>query len=482
MNRLNYLPRHLSVKSPIFACAALLLLSLTTAFADDSQLMRISQDPYPADLAQHATEVEPVLVARGDTIVSAFQVGRFTGVGADNIGWATSLDAGKTWRRGFLRGTTPVAGGTWPAVSLPTIAYDQKHKTYLIAMMPFDDNGDGRGILVSRSTDGLQWAAPIVAASTAGANGHWFTCDNTTSSPHYGNCYDAYLDYSGNNSYVNALVVSKDGGRTWSAPVSSPDQAAGLPTSIAIQPNGHFVVLGRGGGITGDQQYAIPSIDGGHTLQQTAVITTQQFDYPWMRADPNISSAVDASGTIYAVFPDCRFRANCSDPGCRFEATTSFCATNDLVLTTSRNGVDWSPLKRIPVDRITSTVDHVITGLAVLSSGKDSAHTKLALTYYFLPNGNLPDGTTCDYTNCLIRAGYIASPDGGRSWTEPTKIGGPMAQEWLAFTYAGEMVADYISAVFVNGKPFSAFAIAHKPDPISGLFDEAIYGVQLSEE
>jgi hypothetical protein len=57
-----------------------------------------------------------------------------------------------------------------------------------------------------------------------------------------------------------------------------------------------------------------------------------------------------------------------------------------------------------------------------------------------------------------------------------------MAQEWLAFTYAGEMVADYISAVFVNGKPFSAFAIAHEPDPISGLFDEAIYGVQLSEE
>jgi hypothetical protein len=481
MNRSNYLSRHLSVKSSIFACTTLLLLRLTTALADDAHQVQISLDPYPADLAQHATEVEPVLVAQGDTIVSAFQVGRFTGAGADNTGWATSLDAGKTWRRGFLRGTTPVAGGTWPAVSLPTIAYDKKHKTYLIAMMPFDVNADGRGILISRSTDGLQWGAPIVAASTAGANGHWLACDNTASSPYYGNCYDAYFDYSGNNSYVNALVVSKDGGRTWSAPISSPDQYAGLPTSIAIQPNGHFVVLGRSGGITGDQEYAIPSIDGGHTLQQTAVITTQQFDYTWMRADPNISSAVDSSGIIYVVFPDCRFRANCSDPACRFEPTTSFCATNDLVLTTSRNGVDWSPLKRIPVDRITSTVDHVITGLAALSSGRDSAHTKLALTYYFLPNGNLPDGTTCDYTNCVIRAGYIASPDGGRSWTESTKIGAPMAQGWLAFTYAGEMVADYISAVFVNGKPYGAFAIAHAPDPISGLFDEAIYGIQLSD-
>jgi hypothetical protein len=48
----------------------------------------------------------------------------------------------------------------------------------------------------------------------------WFACDNTASSPCYGNCCDAFLDYSAGTSFVNALVVSKDGGRTWSAPVS----------------------------------------------------------------------------------------------------------------------------------------------------------------------------------------------------------------------------------------------------------------------
>jgi hypothetical protein len=461
--------------------AALLLSVFLVSSADERDLIKVSHDPYTDPAAQHATEVEPVMVVHEDTIVTAFQVGRFIGAGADNIGWATSKDGGRTWRHGFLTGTTSVVGGAWPAISLPTIVFDRKHKTYLIAMMPFDENGDGRGILVSRSVDGLHWSAPATAAASDGENGHWFACDNSAESPHYGNCYDAYLDYSSGTAAVNALVVSKDGGLTWSAPVSSPDQTAGLPTSIAIQPNGHFVVLGRTGGPNGDQAYAIPSFDGGLSLQATVDITTHQFDFPWLRADPDLSSAVDSHGTIYVVFPDCRFRANCSDPGCRFAPTTSFCATNDLVLTTSQDGVNWSALKRIPIDRVTSSVDHVITGLGLLNDGDDRTGTKLALTYYFLPNGNLRDGTTCTSSTCLVSAGFISSDDSGRSWHEAHKIAGPMAQSWLVPTFAGEMVADYISAVFVDGKPYGAFAIAQPPNSKTGQFDEAIYATKLPE-
>jgi hypothetical protein len=264
--------------------------------------------------------------------------------------------------------------------------------------------------------------------------------------------------------------------------VLSPDVSAGLPTSIAIQPNGHLVVLGRSGGPNGDQHYAIPSIDGGRTLQRTVSITTQQFDYPWLRADPDLSSAVDAHGTIYVVFPDCRFRANCSDPGCRFEPTTSFCAPNDLLLTTSRNGVDWTAPARIPIDTLASSTDHFITGLGVLS-GNDPTHDRLALTYFFERNANLPDGTTCDFTNCLVSAGFISSADGGRSWQHAHKVAGPMPEGSLVPTFAGEMVADYISAIFVHGKPFGAFALAARPpDPSTGLFDEAIYAVDLADD
>jgi hypothetical protein len=468
--------------------SAILILCFSVARADGEDLVQVSQDPYTDPLAQHATEVEPVMVANGDTIVTAFQVGRFEGVGSDNIGWATSTNAGRSWKHGFLTGTTPVAGGTWAAVSLPVIAYDRKHKKYLISMMPFDDQQNGRGVLVSRSSDGLNWSQPVVAASSLSTDGHWLACDNSTDSPFYGNCYDAFLDFSSGTASLNNLVTSNDGGLTWGTQVSSPDQLAGLVTSIAIQPNGNLVVLGRNGGPDGTQEYAIPSVDGGATLQATANITTNLFDFPFMRADPSPSSGVDSHGTIYVVFPDCRFRNGCVDPfdvsGCRFTPGSTSCPTNDLVLTKSTDGVNWSEPERIPIDPVTSNTDHFITGLGVLSepdedhrSHSDGVHTKLALTYYFLPNGG-----TCIQATCRVDAGFIFSDDGGRSWNDATKIAGPMLETSLVPTFAGEMVADYISAVFVDGKPYSAFAIAHPPNRKTGRFDEAIYAVKLPKD
>ena len=81
------------------------------------------------------------------------------------------------------------------------------------------------------------------------------------------------------------------------------------------------MVLGRNGGPNGDQEYAIRSVDGGQALEATADIATIFFIYPFMRADPSLTSGVDADGNIYVVFPDCRFRSNCSDSiavsGCR---------------------------------------------------------------------------------------------------------------------------------------------------------------------
>src|ERR1700730_243798 len=72
------------------------------AWADETDLVRISHDPYTDPLAVHATEVEPLMVADGDSIVTSIQVVRFFSTGADNTGWATSKDGGKTWKHGFL--------------------------------------------------------------------------------------------------------------------------------------------------------------------------------------------------------------------------------------------------------------------------------------------------------------------------------------------------------------------------------------------
>jgi hypothetical protein len=462
----------------MFATVAISATLSSRLHADDFGPVKISQDPYTDPAAQHRTEVGPSMVAHGDTIVSAFQVGRFQGTGSDNIGWATSRDAGKSWQHGFLSGTTTLVGGPWPAVSLAVAAFDEKHKTYLIAMMPFDSGGNGRGITISRSEDAMHWSAPITAATSAGTNGHWLACDNSRESPFYGNCYDAYLDYTSPTANYNVLVVSKDGGKTWSAPVLSPDTLAGLPTSLAVQPNGNFVVLGRNAGPNGDQQYAIPSANGGATLEPSVYITTQQFDYPYLRSDPILSSAVDGDGVIYVVFPDCRFK-----PGCPFVLFP----TNDLVMTTSTDGTHWSTIQRIPIDPVTSSVDHVIPGLGAFSGdrefggdegygGSHESRTKLALTFYSIDNGTL-----CVPANCDLNAAYISSDDGGKSWHKAHKIAGPMMQTWLASTYAGQMVSDYLTVAFVHGQPFGTFALARAPNAQTGELDEAIYATPLPD-
>src|SRR5580700_12273286 len=60
-------------------------------------LTQISSDPFTIGPGQHATQVEPHMLANGTTLVSAFQTGRIAPGGATAIGWATSTDGGSTW-------------------------------------------------------------------------------------------------------------------------------------------------------------------------------------------------------------------------------------------------------------------------------------------------------------------------------------------------------------------------------------------------
>src|SRR3989442_8320823 len=126
-------------------------------------IVQISTDPYTNTTSQHQTEVEPDTFSFGSTIVSAFQVGRFPDShgGSSNIGWATSTNNGATWKHGFLPGITVYAGGTFPRTTDPAVAYDAKHKVWLIASMGLFLTG--AEMLVSRSTNGgLTWRKPVL--------------------------------------------------------------------------------------------------------------------------------------------------------------------------------------------------------------------------------------------------------------------------------------------------------------------------------
>src|SRR5579871_849170 len=136
MNRIRYGSRNLP---SLFAGLAALGLCLATAHAQVT-LTQISSDPFTVGPGQHATEVEPHMLANGTTLVAAFQTGRIVPGGATAIGWATSTDGGNTWSHGFLPAlTSGNGGGPYSAASDPAVAFDAKHDVWMIASLPLSN-------------------------------------------------------------------------------------------------------------------------------------------------------------------------------------------------------------------------------------------------------------------------------------------------------------------------------------------------------
>ena len=394
------------------------LFSFHHAFAASSsvQIKQLSSDPYTNKGSQHKTEVEPDTYSFGTTIVAAFQAGRFySGGGSSNIGWATSTDQGTTWKNGFLSGITKFAGGTYQRASDAAVAYDAAHSTWLISSLALSTrNGAvvGVAVLVSRSTDGgLTWGKPIVVAA-AGSNDNfdkeWVVCDETVSSPYYGHCYIEW-----DNTNLNGRIqmsTSTDGGLTWGSAKSPQNQNfSALGGQPLVQPGGTVIVPIYGTDLSTniDHIYAYTSTNGGSSWNDPVVVSpvTYHIQQATYRGGSLPSAEIDAAGTVYVVWADCRFITNCS--------------ADDIVMSTSSDGVTWTAVQRIPIDPVTSGVDHFTAGIAVdKNTAGSTAH--LALAFYYFPN------TNCTNATCQLYAGYVSSVNGGASWSSNVPLAGPM--------------------------------------------------------
>jgi hypothetical protein len=149
-------------------------------------LAQISSDSFTVAPGQHATEVEPHMISNGTTMVAAFQVGRIAPGGATSIGWATSTDGGATWTRGSLPGLTKGEGsGPYDAASDPVVAYDAKHNVWMIASLPVSSTSLTPAVVVSRSSDGVNWGNPVsVDPTSVSSDKNWIACDSWPNSPH----------------------------------------------------------------------------------------------------------------------------------------------------------------------------------------------------------------------------------------------------------------------------------------------------------
>jgi len=387
---------------------------------------RIARDTTSVAGAQHRTIVEPDSGAFGKTVVTAFQVGRVRGGGAGTIGWASSLDSGRTWRSGVLPGIGHASD--------PTVAFDAVHAVWLVVTLGIT-NGP-TSLDVSRSSNGRTWSSPAhaVSAPASAFDKEWIACDNAAASPRRGTCYVAYTDLVTERI---AVISSSDGGITWSSPAPvgpRGDVVDGLPATL---PDGALVIAW----LDGLSVLAARSTNGGSSFEAPVTVAEMSArSVPGLRAPPLPALDVDRSGRLLLVWPDCRFRAGCF--------------ANDIVLSTSADGVSWSAPARVT----TGSGNYSTPGL-----GTDSVTNGIVVSAQVVPSGGC----------CTVGMAATVSRDGSR-WLPTRRLDArTMSFDWLPVAENASFLGDYLAASWVGGRPLAIVPIASRPR--AGRFDQSLY-------
>ncbi len=415
---------------------------LTDRVAADCELVsrRLSRDIYGNREGQHETQVEPDSFTFGRTTVAVFQTGRRFAGASSNIAFATSRDDGATWRGGELPGITALAPrpGSATAASDPVVAYDAAHGVWLASSLALFEP---TRLTINRSPGGLTWSDPIDAASANIAGGiaydkQWLACDNGATSPFRGRCYLAYSDFVRGGL---SLQTSSDGGLTWSQPVSVAPLAL-VGAFPAIQPDGTLVILYKTGTRAREEMDAVRSRDGGASLEPPVRVSPIDAFVVGLRLPVLPSVDIDRNGRIWVAWHDCSLRRNCLG--------------NDVVVSTSMDGIAWTPTRRITNGAIA----------AIPAIAADPMSGRLAILYYAVR----PAG---------IDAELVESRDAGATWSAPRRLSAQtMQRAWSPETTQGRMLADYISVSYAAGRPLAVWALAS--EPIASELRQAIFAIR----
>jgi hypothetical protein len=147
------------------------------------------------DYVQPDTQIEPSVAvnpANPANVVSVYQEGRIADGGDATNGFATSFDGGKTWTSGELPGLTTfkTQGGVFERASDAVVAFGPNNTAYANSLV-FDMEGGGglrSGMAVNVSKDGGRtWSAPVIFQDDrlGGLNDkNWIVVDNSDAPGH----------------------------------------------------------------------------------------------------------------------------------------------------------------------------------------------------------------------------------------------------------------------------------------------------------
>jgi hypothetical protein len=417
------------------------------------------------DYVQPDTQIEPSIAANPanpKNVVTVYQEGRIADGGDATNGFATSFDGGKSWVKGELPGLTayPGQGGVFERASDAVVAFGPGNVVYANSLV-FDfnnNNGLRSGIAVNVSKDGgLHWSAPVFIQDDVfgGLNDkNWIAVDMSDAPGHHkGRVYavwdrvapvlydycdhdcDRLANWLPNVQTIPGLifagqglgaypVVTKDGGLaivmnalTGGVPVPSG------PDELDIQP-GTDELVSIAAPAAGSTPYPAPLA----FLPPVDIASNQSAGVPAQRAGSLPAAAADpASGTIYAVWEDSRYRTD---------------KTNDAVMSRSFNGgLSWTLPQRINPGSTTDHVDHYNVTVAVGAGGR--VHVA------YRQRDESGKGPLYAPT---IDTYYQESTNGGNSFTAPLKVDRtPSNPYYDAFSRDGSFEGDYNQIASTGG-------------------------------
>jgi hypothetical protein len=205
-----------------------------------------------------------------------------------------------------------------------------------------------------------------------------------------------------------------------------------------IRPTGELVVVFLWGTA---RVAASVSTDGGASFGSPAVVSdVQARTVRGLRVFPLPSADVDSSGRIWVVWHDCRFSAGC--------------ATNDVVIATSPDGLSWTG-----PTAVTSGRNGVLPAIGI-----QPQTGRLAIAYYTTRAAG-------------IDAELVESRAGGTGFGPPRRLSAQtMRPDWLPNTASGRMLADYISVTYAGTHPLVVWALASQP--VGASLRQAIYATR----